>query len=39
MNGEKPKYKPWKDIVEETKDSIKYMEQNLEIIGWTMHTK
>ncbi len=29
MNGEKPKFKPWKDIVEETKESIKFQEQNL----------
>ena len=29
MNGEKPKFKPWKDIVNETKESIKIQEQNL----------
>ena len=31
MNGEKPKFRPWKDVVEETKESIKFQEQNLEI--------
>ncbi len=31
MNPEQPKFKPWKDIVEETKASINFQEQNLKL--------
>lgn len=29
MNNEKPEFKPWADLVKETKESIKFQEQNL----------
>ena len=31
MNGEKPKFKPWKDMVAETKENVKMAKQQLTI--------
>lgn len=31
MNGEKPKFKPWLKMVEESKEIIKLMKQQLSI--------
>ncbi len=28
MNGEKPKFKPWKEVVEDLEEAIKITEQN-----------
>ena len=33
MNGEKPKFKPWKDVAKEACDVIKLLEQQLAIQG------
>lgn len=29
MNGEKPKFKPWKEVIKESRETIKLMEQQL----------